>query len=230
MNIFKNIIFLVCSTISFSIAAWDGERIEIRRGPNSVAFEIRYFNGNEPDAFTQMYNEGFRFCGNHVATQTDTQILSVCGPLQHFYAPNCNGIYECFKKLVYAENPVDFKDLFLIHNRWIMNGIKFPKINKKYTASRMIVLADGDNKAEYATIVKAYKVAMKKLAQENGVTYRETKFKNGRSVECNESWAFWTPKNNRWSKLKNFVWNEKFLYSLGALSALYLGYEYLKQT
>ena len=92
------------------------------------------------------------------------------------------------------------------------------------------MIANIDDHAACARVVDSYKTAMKKIAQEDAqVSYKETHYRDGQPLDENGQIILRAEKPNLWTKFKNFVVNEKFLYAMAGLPALYFGYEHLNQ-
>lgn len=234
MKTFSKFIGLLAGCLaSFSLVAWVGEEITLSKGNNSVSFMIRYYNGKGPDAYTQLRHEGFHPIGSHYGVLEEEDILNVCGALHHFFPPKQNEIYTNFKNLMNANKATDFKELLELHNRWWMCAIRKPiKIDKAFKKSRLIIFIENNNKDMSACdrLFNFYKTAMKKIAQEDAaVSYKETHYRDGQPLDEYGQIIPREQKTNLWTKFKNFVVNEKFLYAMAGLSALYFGYEYLNQ-
>lgn len=177
------------------------------------------------------------------------------GELNSAQMPTFETIYsKC--KMNLTSRISSFDDLINLHNLWpedpiirtdidCGDGLRY-KWFSNYHASSLILIACEQDKDKGEKIFAIYSAAMRKIAQEEAQgKFRETTYKNGNVVGWIQIGKYpdGSPSINAWgtfnkeiessgnllSKFKNFVWNEKFLYTMGGLSGLYLGYQYLNQ-
>lgn len=241
MNNVKN--FLASATllvISSSISAWNSEEIKISKkigdypyqsfavphdsDEKSISVTVRYCS--ELEAESQLKE----FAVGHILKKCDGCYAAGISnmPVMHF-----DDIYKSYKHAMTSkrDSVCALQDEIALHfPRYETHGIIWMKIMREYKHSGIILIATDKEKNETQKVLNMYKTIFKKIAEEeSGVTYAETKYENGKVIEHTSSWAQWTSNYNLWSKFKNLVWNEKFLYTMAGLSALYLGYEYLNQ-
>lgn len=195
-----------------------------------------FFNANKYIAVARNHKNGIYFCGELCFMNT----------------PILEDLYAKYKQIL-TEKFHSFLRLFELHNCWpedpitktdndAGNGL-IAKFCANYDSSGLILIASDQTKNKGEMIFNIYKTAMKKIAQEDvRVKYKESilengkvikwlkfrKYPNGVGLSINSNYDI-ELDNNLWTKLKNFVVNEKFLYAIAGLSALYFGYEYMNQ-
>lgn len=219
----------------------------------SISFEVRYYE-DEFAAQRALGNSHMRFQDGDYIPDTSRMHVSVWGEnvaTDILHMPNVaiNHIYENYKQAISSN------DNWVTRIQWEIDlhfpgydttGMTWPKICRDYKHSGIILVACEKEKEEAQKILDTYKTIFKKIAQEvAGVTYQESHNKNGNIVECRfitgtEEIFCQNLDNSQisvqrinttspWTKFKNFLWNEKTLYAMAGLSALYFGYEYLNQ-
>jgi hypothetical protein len=228
--------FLASATFLFipsAGVAWHGNQVEIKahlKNNKSVSVMVRYYTQEELSK-RQLDLKGFGWGNRFVKINIGRPKLLVSTDLSHMPTVTTKGIYENYKRALNLKGDLcDIQSGTYLHFPGYENyDIEFPKVIFNYNESGLIVIAHEEQEKEGQKILDLYKAAMKKIVQEeSGVTYKETRYKNGNVVEQTSSCVLWSSES-LWSKFKNFVWNEKFLYAMAGVSALYLGYEYLNQ-
>ena len=203
MNIFNKIISLLCIFISTtSLLSWDGKLIELKNGDGdkTIGLMVRYYVGAEREKIEEsLHEEGFK---GFCCTlnKTENGISYILGP------SNC--MTPISSEKLYAQYLLHF------HN----DTIPVKLCHGEIPCDKIVVIIVDNMPANTALSLTNAKEAMQRLAKEDpSYVFTETDFVNGK------------PVRNLWDKFRNFVVNEKFLYAMAGLSALYFGYEYMNQ-
>lgn len=203
MNTFNKVLTLIVGFFaSISLSAWNGKLIELKNGngDKSVGVMVRYYVGAEREKIEEsLHEEGFK---GFCCTlnKTENGISYILGP------SNC--MTPISSEKLYAEYLLHF------HN----DAIPVKLCHGEIPCDKIVVIIVDNMPANTALSLANAKEAMQRLAKEDpSYVFTETDFVNGK------------PNTSYWSKFKNLVVNEKFLYAMAGLSALYFGYEYLNQ-
>ena len=201
----------------------------------SISVTLRYCSESEQSQFKEI-GEG------HALKKSDG-VYAI--DIAHLQRMSFDDIYKSYKRAISSEGDwvCGIQDQINLHfPSYDISGLYWIKIVRFYKHSEIILIASDQDRNEAQKILHMYKTIMQKIAQEDSsVTYMKTDYMAGKPWikpcyidEIREIVAKSNEKQKKMSasfltKLKNFVVNEKFLYAMAGLSALYFGYEYMNQ-
>lgn len=214
MNIFNKFLTILAGCLAAAnLICWDGKLIKISKGNKSCGFMIRQYARTDWENVGKCLDlEGFR-C---------RQVSNYERHWEKISGNTCQDMYA-IRELPVMASPYD---LYIVGKKILNNELKIYESNefsklKPWDHLTSIFIGDIGNtgdQEEGEYILDTVRLAFKKIAAEDAsIKYEEIPYKNGQ------------PVISMWSRFKSFIFNEKFLYSVGAVSALYLTYEYLKQ-